>query len=335
MLQGDMMSTLIEQLIQYLRDTLNVTLSVRPWNESRGLPFFLQDSYDYYRTELFRLDVLLMVDTNDEEQSPATVRKHMGQVREKCDEVIYVRDRVTAYNRKRLIEQSVPFIVPGNQLYLPMLAIDLREYFRQKRMTTDKFSPATQALVLYWIYNSIKNDTRTTPTEMAKILGYSKMTMTRAFKEVDAALDAVLDSERRNNDAKYSLPGQELWHKLQPFLRSPIKQQYYLLRTDFDDALGFRAGLSALASYSMLAEPSHKVYAVSQNEWKVFLQRHEVIVLDRSDSQTVEIEVWGYPPSLFAQKDLVDRLSLYLSLRDTSDERIESALEELLERMKW
>lgn len=329
------MSTLIEQLIQYLHDTLNATLSVRPWNESKGLPFFLQDSYDYYRTELFRLDVLLMVDTNDEEQSPATVRKHMGQVRKKCDEVIYVRDRVTAYNRKRLIEQNVPFIVPGNQLYLPMLAIDLREYFRQKRTTTDKFSPATQALVLYWIYNSNKNDARATPTEMARILGYSKMTMTRAFKEVDAALDAVLDPEGHNKEAKYILTGQELWHTLQPFWRNPVKQRYYLLRTDFDEAFGVRAGLTALASYSMLAAPGHKVYAVSQNEWKVFLQRHEVVVLDRPDSQTVEIEVWGYPPSLFAQNDLVDRFSLYLSMRDTNDERIESALEELLESMKW
>ncbi len=32
------------------------------------------------------------------------------------------------------IAQKVPFIVPGNQLYLPDLGLDLREYFRQ-RMT--------------------------------------------------------------------------------------------------------------------------------------------------------------------------------------------------------
>jgi len=43
------------------------------------------------------------------------------------DDVVYVRTRMTAFNRKRLIEQKVPFIVPGNQMYLPTLAIDLRE----------------------------------------------------------------------------------------------------------------------------------------------------------------------------------------------------------------
>lgn len=331
------MSTLIEQLIQYLRDTLNVTIPARPWEKSKHLPFFLQDGYAYFQAELFGLNILLMLDTSDEEHSPATLRKHMDQVREKYEgEVVYARDRVTAYNRKRLIEHNVPFIVPGNQLYLPMLAIDLREHFRQKRRSIDKFSPATQALVLYWIYNSNMGRERTTPTEMAKVLGYSKMTMTRAFKEVDAALDSVLPNERRNNDVKYGVTGQELWQKLQPFWRSPVKHRHYLLRMDFDHVFAhFRAGLTAMASYSMLAEPNHEVFAVSQNEWKVSLQRRNVEILDRPDSQTVEVEVWGYPPDLFAQNDLVDRLSLYLSLRDTSDERIELALEELLKGIKW
>jgi len=330
------MPKLIEQLIQYLLDTLNVTLAVRPWDESRRLPFFLQDSYAYSRAELLGLNLLLMADTSAEEHSPAIVRKHVDQVLEKWDgEVIYVRDWVTAYNRKRLIEHNVPFIVPGNQLYLPMLAIDLREHFRQQRKTTHKFSPATQALVLYWIYNGNQAERRSTPTEMAKILDYSKMTMTRAFKEVDAALDAVLAAERRNSEARYGLTAQEFWHTLQPFWRSPVRQRYYLLKTDFDQALGFRAGLTAMASYSMLAEPSHEVFAVSQNEWKVFRKKHEVVGLDRPDSQTVAVEVWGYPPNLFAQHGLVDRLSLYLALRDSKDERIESALDELLAGMIW
>ncbi len=331
------MSTLIEQLIQYLRDTLNVTIPARPWEKSKHLPFFLQDGYSYFQAELFGLNILLMLDPSDEEHSPATLRKHMDQVREKWEgEVVYARERVTAYNRKRLIEHNVPFIVPGNQLYLPMLAIDLREHFRQKRRSIDKFSPATQTLVLYWIYNSNMGRERTTPTEMAKVLGYSKMTMTRAFKEVDAALDSLPTNERLNNNARYGVAGQELWQKLQPFWRSPVKHRHYLLKKDFAHVVGrFRAGLTAMASYSMLAEPNHEVFAVSQSEWKVFLQRRNVEILDRPDSQTVEVEVWGYPPDLFAQNDLVDRLSLYLSLRDRSNERIELALEELLEGMKW
>ena len=46
--------------------------------------------------------------------------------------MVYVTGALASYERKRLIEQKVPFMVPGNQLYLPDLGIDLREYFRQR-----------------------------------------------------------------------------------------------------------------------------------------------------------------------------------------------------------
>ncbi|MDD2466829.1 MAG: hypothetical protein PHI97_22775 [Desulfobulbus sp.] len=332
------MSLLIEQLITYLRDVLNVTLVVQPWGESGRLPFFLQDSYTYYHTDLYGLQLLLMVDNGDEEHSPATVRKHIDLVREKhVGEVIYVGGRVTASNRRRLIEQNVPFIVPGNQLYCPLLAIDLREHFRQRRKKVHVFSPATQALALYWIYNhNDKNDERGSPTEMAKVLGYSKMTMSRAFQEVDVALEEVFADKWRRGEIKQEIKGKELWLALQPYWRSPVNQRYYLPRNDMDRSLGVRAGLSALAGYSMLAESSREVFAVSQSEWKVFRQKSQSIVFDRPDALTFEMEVWAYSPHLLSQQgNLADPLSLYLSLQESKDERIQSALDELLEGVKW
>ena len=44
---------------------------------------------------------------------------------------------------------------------------------------------------------------------------------------------------------------------------------------------------------------------------------------------------WGYSPSLFSDGSLVAPLSLYLSLRETDDERVAASLEELLENVKW
>lgn len=332
---------LIDQLTKYLRDTLDVRVTGKSWEDRMALPFFLQDAYVYYHTEIYGLKLLLMVDAGHEELSPATIRKHLEQVRTKWGgEVVYVREQVTSYFRKRLIESGVPFIVPGNQLFLPMLAIDLREYFRQKRKSVHKFSPATQALVLYLIYNNQSSvvEARTTPTEMAKILGYSKMTMSRAFKEVDAALDEVFASKESVNEKKYDLPGRELWDRLKPYWRSPVNRHHYLVKNYFDLGFGLRAGLTAMATYSMLAAPNQEVFAVSQSEWKVLEQRHDIMVLDQPDAHTVGVEVWGYPPNLFAEygsREAVDPLSLYLSLQDSGDERVELALEELIGWMKW
>lgn len=182
---------LIEHLTKYLRDILNVAVSAEKWGQFVSLPYFLQDNYSYYLARIYDLKFLLMIETGDEKYPPGTINKHIKVVKDRWrGEVVYVREQVSSFERKRLIEAGIPFIVPGNQLYLPMFALDLREYFRRpKTKNVHLFSPATQVLALYWIYNSSENvlKARRTPTEMAEILGYSKMTMSRAFKEIEAA----------------------------------------------------------------------------------------------------------------------------------------------------
>jgi hypothetical protein len=53
------------------------------------------------------------------------------------------------------------------------------------------------------------------------------------------------------------------------------------------------------------------------------------------DPDANEIEVWRYPPALFAARDVVDPLSLYLSLKGISDERIEASLDEMMRKLGW
>ncbi len=333
---------LIDKLVKYVHDTLGITVSVRKWEQDAFLPYFLQDNYDYHLARINGLEVLLMIEVGDEGHSPGTVHKHMEQVGKTWGgKIVYVREQISSFERKRLIEAGIPFIIPGNQLFMPMLALDLREYFRRpKQKNIHRFSPATQALALYWIYNSPVSvlESRKTPTEMAGILGYSKMTLSRAFKEIDAALAEINPVEAPGNLQYYDLPGYEFWQQLQPYLHSPVKRRCYLLRLDLEENLGLRAGLTALAAYSMLAEPSQEVYALGQSEWKVLQHNRQNLILDRPDAEALVVEIWGYQPSVFSAygKDgAVDPLSLYLSLKGSSDERIEKALEELLQGIQW
>ena len=327
----------ISQLKEYVHDTLGITLALQPWDSSQRLPFFLLERYSYYCTRLYGLNLLLMTDKGTEGQSPAMIRKHMEAVHEKSGyEVVYVHHLVSAYNRKRLIEQGVPFIIPGNQMYCPMLAIDLREHFRQKRQNVRKFSPATQAMLLNWFYSHhFAEERRTTPTEMARTLGYSKMTMSRAFKEVDAVLASTGVNTQNSMGINHAIQDQDLWLRLQPLFRSPVKQRRYLLEDQFNITPRWRAGLTALANYTMLAEPTRAIYAISPEEWKLLKQKKGLMLLDSTDPQAVEVEVWSYAPSLFGRNHTVDPLSLLLSLQGSSDERIESALEELKGCMPW
>ena len=85
----------------------------------------------------------------------------------------------------------------------------------------------------------------------------------------------------------------------------------------------------------MLAEPEVPVFAFSADEWKVRMQHDRIVGLTLPEPGAFEIELWKYTPAPFAHEGKVDRLSLCLLLRDSTDERIQSALDALLGGMEW
>ena len=323
----------LHELERYVHDALGVSVKPTPWSGADRLPYFLKERYRFAQAELLGLHVLLVIDINPEEQSPATVRKHMDLIRTKQHaDLIYVRAQVTAYNRKRLIEQKIPFIVPGNQMYLPMLGLDMREHFRRLREETPTFSPSTQVVVLYALLRDAGEVL--IPTEMAPRLGYSAMTMTRAFDELETASLAEVTVRGRERCLRFKGGRKEIWEKAQPFLRSPVNKRLLIRRTE-STGNGIRAGLTALAYYSMLAPPPYATFALSREDWQALRKRHKIIEVPAQDPDASEIEVWWYPPALFAEQGTVDRLSLYLSLKADHDERTETALQEMMEKFKW
>jgi len=349
---------LTDLLVKYLRDTLDVTVNVDEWDGTARLPLFLRDRYIYYRAEICGTPLILMIDVADGVPAPSVVAKHVGLVRTTWEgEVVYVCSQVSAYARKRLVDARVQFIVPGNQLYLPVLAIALRERYGRAPAAIRKLSPATQALVLQWIYNPVgSGPQQSTPTEMARVLGYTKMTMSRAFREVAGAFGEHARNTTGNDAISEPLTPRGLWDMFQSYLRDPIGRRVFLPQRDFDPAIGLRAGLTALAARTMLAEPAHDVWAVAHDDWLAFTRKRGVLVLDQPDADSVEIEIWRYPPKLFAKHGavgpdgvdgldgpagldasagFVDPLSLYLSLREDPDERVQQALDELIGGVRW
>jgi len=325
--------TVLHELERYFHDALGVSVKTTPWSGVGQLPPVLREKYRFAKAELLGLRALLVIDANPEEQSPATVRKHLDMLQSKQPaELIYVRARVTAYNRKRLIEQKVPFIVPGNQMYLPMLAIDLREHFRRIREEAPTFSPSTQVVVLHAMLRDAGQVL--IPSEMAPLLGYSAMTMTRAFDELETAKLAEVTVRGRERCLRFIGDRREIWEKAQPFLRNPVSKRLFIRRINgAEDAT--HAGLTALAHYSMLAPPAYTTYALSREEWKTLRQQHKIIEVPVQDPDVSEIEVWWYSPARFAEHGMVDQLSLYLSLKADHDERTETALEEMMEKIEW
>lgn len=335
------MNKILKTLKAYFSDTLALELEPKQWGGRTRLPIYLKNQYDAYQAEILGLDCLFLVDLDLEEKTPATINKHIVQVKKKfTGEVIYVCDRVASYNRKRLIEHKVPFVIPGNQLYLPPLGLDLREYFKSLNKEVKTLSPAAQACVLHVLYDSHvpkgMGSTRWS-AKVAEDLGYSKMTISRVFKELDS-LDLATYYDNRVKgltEENYMLnigSGKEFWQAAQEFFKSPVKKRVYV---ETNNTVGISSGLSALAHYTMLAEPKNKVVAVSHAEWKSLIRNKKVNQVNVPEHGVVEVEIWSYDPELFSQKGIADRLSLYLSLKENVDERVQMALSEMMEDFKW
>ena len=118
-------------------------------------------------------------------------------------------------------------------------------------------------------------------------------------------------------------------------LASPISRRRYLVGVAASACKGLAAGLSALAPYSALADPNVPVVALDRVKVKNLLDARGVQELPTSYEAELEVEVWSYGPDLVSEGPAVNRLSLYLSLRDDSDERVRSALDEMMRGVPW
>jgi hypothetical protein len=315
-----------ENIERYLQDTLGLTAVVKPWAGKSVLPYFLHDAYEFASIELLGAHYVLML-ARDQAASAAKVRKDRDALEKASGEVaIYVTPVLSSYERKRLVGQRVPFIVPGNQLYLPDLGIDLREYFRQRREASDKgLSPATQALLISALLNPWKEDVH--PAELADGLGYTSMTLSRAVKELENAGLASVVGVGRERWLRFEGNAQAVWTKALPLLRDPVKQAVWAIPNPTVQQQSRLAGESALAHATLLAEPAHPVYAISSEQWKR-AQELGMLALPSPESGACRWQIWRYDPNISPVAGTVDPLSLILSLRNERDERVQHALSE-------
>jgi hypothetical protein len=320
----------------YLHHTLGIDPHVRVWEGATKLPYFLQDAYELRELRLLDHPVLLAICRRKATPSLTEIRNHLDKLKALAGRpVVFVLGALASYERKRLIEQKVPFIVPGNQLYLPELGIDLREYFRQRKETADTaLSPATQALLISALLRKPWN-ADWQPAETLAQLGYTAMTLSRAVKELSAADLARICHEGRIRWLHFDHPPADIWEQAKPLLRSPVSRTAWAHPTaSLRRQRTPLAGLSALACHSMLAEPPQPIYAVGSAQWRAAV-RSGLELLPEALSGACQWQVWNYTPALLPDRKTVDPLSLTLSLQDEVDERINLALDELKGHFPW
>jgi DNA-binding transcriptional ArsR family regulator len=321
---------------QYLRDSLGFTAKIRPWPGAAKLPYFLQDAFDTRELTLLGHPILLANHRRGRNEGLADLKAQLHKLKALASlPVVYVTDALASYERKRLVEQQVPFLVPGNQLYLPDLGIDFREYFRQTRQApAAALSPATQALLIAALLHKPWR-AEWKPAEILANLGYTPMTLSRAVRELTATGIVKLERRGRDRHLNTDRSPQEVWEQAKPLLRNPVKRTVWVRPTTKWVPPKIRiAGMSALAQLSLLAEPAMPVYAVSSVQWKAAMKAGVEELMEPREG-CCEWQLWNYSPELLANRQTVDPLSLTLSLQHETDERVQLALDELRKQFPW
>ena len=332
------MSELLIEFVSYVKEILGIEALPERWEGETTLPLFLREQYDFFQVRGMAgmRDVVLCVDKGV--QTPATIEKNLKHLAVRTQLMpVYFRKTITSYDRKRLIEKKIPFVVPGNQMYLPFCGIDLREWFIGNPEKSKFFGPATQYLLLYLL--QCAEPMESNQVDAVNRLGYTNMTMVRAFREIEIV--GIGRTEKLGKEKYLKLIGrrQDIWREALAYLKTPVQQKIYVRGVDVPHSVDSKfavAGESALAKVSMLNEPRVPVWAIQSRAWINDLSLQQKFeILPYPEVGAIELELWRYPVCMPGKDEIADKLSLYLSLKDQQDERMQAALVKLLEVALW
>lgn len=311
-------------MLEYIENVLGVKVTYKQWQYTDKMPFFILDRYDIQKVSIDRIDTLFLYLKTDMDHV-GTIQKHIARVqKEEHLPAVLVLERVNRYRRDALINAKIPFVVPAKQLYLPFMGTVLQERFDSDDVKLEKFTPVTQVLFFYYIYQSQKS---LYTSQAVKDLGYSAMSITRAVKQL---VQTGFFEETKDGVQKIltgTLEKRALYEQLRHLLIDSVRKRVYVLKDHIDDRFCI-AGDSALARLTMLSEPSFACYAVDSK----YQPKHYPDMNDPEHYASVEL--WKYDPNILGHKGIADPLSLAASKNDCSDERVEESVDELLE-MFW
>ncbi len=304
--------------------------------ELGSVPLFLRSAYRLVALDLFGCRFIVAIEEETAEgATPAEYARQVETLRAALGTPVVLGLRpIPTHARNRLVQQRVPFIVPGRQLFLPFLAVDLREREPLLHRPSQKvLSDAAQAVLLGHLLG--KSVEGIPLRDVASEAGYSAMTLSKVADELEAKGLAIAARAGKQRTLRFGGPRRELWDRSLPAMASPVRSRLYVKRGPSWPTAFTIAGLTALERYTSIMDDSVPTFAVWRNELRRAITTGEIIICKIADDADALVEGWAYAPARLGTGDFVDRLSLYLSLRESPDERVQKELRTLLEGMGW
>jgi hypothetical protein len=304
--------------------------------EPAKLPLFLRERFALSHGTVFGREFIFAMDTQGEQDPSAATYANLTELLASYlgESVVLVLPALAPHIRQGLIRLERPFIVPGSQTFLPTAVIDLRERQPAPSLATAKaLSPAAQCVLLYHIERETVHQWPL--QKVAETVGYSPNMLVKVKRELEAAELSEPVRVGRTVSLRFRYGQRDLWEKALPWLASPVRATHWVRWNQPPPGLPL-AGITALSRMTMMANDRLPVHAVSHIDHRAAIEHGTYAICTDRLEATARLEVWNYSPTLLTTRpDTVDTLSLYLSLRDDPNERVQDQLETLIQRFIW
>ncbi len=321
----------MEQMSLKKISILGRKIEVIPKDNLRGLSIGEKLSYTFY-DGLYQGVPLLFLEPRKDNPTPKECQITSSRISGLFGmPVVFILKSGPTYERQRLMDKGVYFVMSDQYAHLPML-IALEKTSNRKKSTI--LTSVAQYLLLYHLQKSSLEGL--SATEIAELIPYSYESATLGISCLeDVGLCKKVQANQKKKTLHFELKGENLWNEAQTYLISPLEQRIFCddIRTDKDYPV---CGINALAHYTSLNSDSERMIMLSSKEYRSLKDKDIFVNCNTYDGDYI-IEVWKYPTVglINEQKQWVDRLSLALTLKTDNDPRIEKEVERMIKEIQW
>lgn len=313
-------------MLNYIKEVLNINCSqIDMPLDKIILPLYL----DLYEIQPISLDgvKVLFITPRETLSNVKAVKKHLEKMQSLsgCFVSLMLND-ISEKRKKSFLENHIPFVVTNNQIFLPFMAIYLQEKNKTKIEAVSQLTPAAQLVFI----NFFKQNSRELAVaNFAKKLQFSEMSTTRALRQLVATrLFEIKKGTITNSNLLVTKvkDKEELFNKIEPYLINPVKNSFYVDKEELNNKELLPSGVTYLSMFSMLGKEELDTWAFYGKATDFKTVTSELTDVSRQ----ARIEIWKYNPKLVCLEETNDSISVYLSLKKSTDARISKENKKLI-----
>jgi len=313
---------------QLLREFLGLNISISEWRGRKKLAPYISNHREFHIARLGEISFLIVSLAENERYGVRELRIQRQRLQETAGmPVVFCFKTISRVQRDALIKARISFLALPDQAYLPDIGI-LIQNKRDHAVVTlpERFSVPAQELFLFMLYRMRGQEIP--KTKAAQRIGMGPSAMTEASRELEQL--SLLRAEKRGREIYIAAPatGYAYYDMAKKYLLNPVVRSV-MIRKDSVPEQAVMAGESVVASLSDLADPRVATYAIFRKEPVPDIQ-----ILDekwQNDEACARLEFWKYDPGIFATEHRADAVSVACSLGEIFDERLEYAVNNMLE----